>query len=144
MAGQSRGKAEPPWAELLRCVHPGEQVPRGPEKGGQGGVQRGADLWARQGRWKDEGGGPTRREKTCKDAAGRDDDPGGLRVWRHLNREGRLAASDGCPPQHRESFRGELGCSQAQGGLGNRHGKDTSRAAPGGFSSTIFGAAWSR
>lgn len=85
VAGQSRGKAEPPWAELLRCVHPGEQVPRGPEKGGQGGVQRGADLWARQGRWKDEGGGLTRREKTCKAAAVRDDDPGGLRAWRQLN-----------------------------------------------------------
>ena len=30
-----------------------------------------------QGRWKNEGGGPTRREKTCKAAAGRGDDPGG-------------------------------------------------------------------
>lgn len=63
------------WAELLRCVHP-EQAPRGSEKGGQGGVQRGADLWVGQGRWKNEGGDPPRREKTCKGAAGRDDDPG--------------------------------------------------------------------
>ena len=75
MVGQSRGKAEPHWAEVLRCVHP-EQVPRGPEKGGQGGVQRGADLWAGQGRWKSEGGDPTKREKICKSAAGRDDDTG--------------------------------------------------------------------
>ena len=68
MVGQSRGKAEPHRAEVLRCVHP-EQVPRGPEKGGQGGVQRGADLWAGQGRWKSEGGDPTKTEAPAAPAA---------------------------------------------------------------------------
>lgn len=122
-----------------------EQVPHGPEKGGQEGVQRGADLWARQGRWKNEGGDPTRREKTCKAAAGRDDDPGGCEsletfkpvkaVWlqvmgAHLNTE-KDSGDSWDVLRHRDGW--ETGVENSPPGL-----------PPGGFSSTNYGAAWSR
>lgn len=46
VVGQFRGEAEPRWAELLSCARPGLQMPCGPEKGGQGDLQRGVDMWA--------------------------------------------------------------------------------------------------
>ena len=85
VAGQSRGKAEPPWAELLRCVRPGEQMPRGPEKGGQGGVQRGADLWASREGGRMREGAPQGERRPAKLQLAGTMIQADVRAWRHLN-----------------------------------------------------------
>ena len=138
VVGQFRGEAEPRWAEFLRCAHPGLQMPCGPEKGGQGGLQRGADMWAEL----DGEGGKMRKgipegeRRRAKVQLARleglvlDNDPGrceSLELLKSMKAIW-LQVTDAHLNTNRDSRDSSMGCSQAQGGLRTRCGKDTSRA----------------